>query len=86
MSFVKVNPQNVILAVMKKAEDSSDTILRLYETAGNDSEAEIIFSNKVAGCFETDMLEKEIKNIPVNGNSLKVPMGHCEIKTLKVAR
>jgi len=36
-SFIQVEPSNVILNVVKMAEDSNDLILRLYEIAGKDT-------------------------------------------------
>jgi alpha-mannosidase len=40
-SFIKVDKENVMVTVFKKAEDTEDTVLRLYETKGESSETNI---------------------------------------------
>ena len=40
-SFIKVDKENVMATVLKKAEDSEDIVLRLYETGGQSSETNI---------------------------------------------
>jgi len=86
-SFIEVSPDNVILTVMKKAEDSEETILRLYETNNKDTEAKIYFDKAPSAIYETDLMEwgkyiKE-KKLPVTGNYVTIPLAHSEIKTLK---
>ena len=40
-SYLSVNKDNIIVKVLKKAEDNEDLILRCYESAGREIEAEI---------------------------------------------
>ena len=40
-SFMKVDKENVMVTVLKKSEDTEDTVLRLYETRGESSETNI---------------------------------------------
>lgn len=40
-SFLEVGPENVVATVLKRAEDSGDLVLRMYETAGKDGVARI---------------------------------------------
>ncbi len=42
-SFIEVSPSNIILAACKKAENGSGIVLRLYEAAGQATEAAIRF-------------------------------------------
>jgi alpha-mannosidase len=40
-SFIKVDEENVMVTVLKKAEDTDNAVLRLYETRGESSETNI---------------------------------------------
>ena len=63
-AFLEAGPDNVVATVLKKAEDSDHLVLRLCETAGEDSVAVI--------------------RCPYLGASASVPIGHYEIKTLRM--
>jgi len=59
-SLIEVPEENVVLKVVKKAEDSKDWILRLYETSGKATNVHIRFPmNKVE--FEVNIKPYEIK-------------------------
>lgn len=82
-SFASVQPENIILTVVKKAEDSDHIILRLYETCGKDAEATIRVSGTLKGAKETDLLENETREISLNDGAIEVPVSKHEIKTIK---
>lgn len=87
-SFVEVFPENVVLTVVKEAEDSEDVVIRMYEAAGLSVKAEVRFDKKPAKVWQTDLVEWD-KYLPkdeykVMGNRVHVPMSPWEIKTLKV--
>jgi alpha-mannosidase len=84
MSFFTSEPSNVILHVVKKAEDSKSFILRVYEATGKDSKAKIILPAKPKSVEETNLLEEQIKKIAVTGNTFSATIGHYEIKTFRV--
>ena len=82
-SFMKVKPENVIISAIKKAEDSEDLILRLYETASKRTKVEISFDKELKKAAETDLIEREIRQLKT-GKSLVTSLDSNEIKTLKV--
>ncbi|MDD3925150.1 MAG: glycoside hydrolase family 38 C-terminal domain-containing protein, partial [bacterium] len=60
-SFVEIKNNNLVLSSLKKQEDGEGTVIRLYEVAGMDTEAEIrlrseLFGKKVL-VTEIDLLE-----------------------------
>jgi alpha-mannosidase len=59
-----VRPAGVILSCLKKAEDESAVVIRLYETAGKAATATVVLGRellgRVAGCVETDLLERPL--------------------------
>lgn len=57
-SFAEAAPENVVLSVVKEAEDNDDLVLRLYETNGVDGEVTLSLPAEGAGCvFELDAFE-----------------------------
>jgi alpha-mannosidase len=85
-SFVSVQPDNVILAVIKKAEESDDIIMRFYETLGKDAKVVIRLAEVLKDARETDLLENETLEIPVQNGTIKMPISKHEIKTIKIVR
>lgn len=82
-SFVSVQPENIILTVVKKAEDSDDIILRFYETSGEDTKAVIRLTETLKGAKETDLLENETSEISIQEKTIKALISKHEIKTIK---
>jgi alpha-mannosidase len=85
-SFVRVSSSNLVVTALKKAEDSNDLILRFYECKGGSGDAGIAFGFGVSKVQETDLSERPLSPliIPVNADSITVPFGKWEIKTLKL--
>ena len=83
-SFVSAQPENVILTVIKKAEDSDDVILRFYETSGKEAKAVIRLAETLKGARETDLMENETAEMPVQQRTIEVPISKHEIKTIKI--
>lgn len=87
LSFVQAEPENVIVSVIKKHEDSSDAIIRLYETSGKKVKAGLTFPGGVLSAKEIDIMEwHELpQNLSVTDDkSVHVDISPYEIKTLKV--
>lgn len=86
-SFLKAEPENIIVSVVKKHEDTKDAILRIYETTGKNTDAKIIFGEEVLEAFETDMIEweKVSENLSISqGKILNLKFSPYEIKTLRI--
>ena len=71
--FAVSNNQLGILAV-KKAEDSDDIIIRVYERYGEDLKADISFNYKLLEVKEVNGLEEPIGDIPFDKNKFTVTM------------
>jgi len=61
-----------------------DVVVRLWETGGRACEAELAFGWEPAGVLKTDFLQRELEELPLESNLLKVPLGPFEIATLVV--
>jgi alpha-mannosidase len=84
MSFVSVQPENLVLTVMKKAEDSDDIILRFYETSGKQAKALITVKDSPKTVKETNLMEEEISDVVAQERTIRVPISKHEIKTIKL--
>ncbi len=83
-SFVQARPENIILTALKKAEDEDALVLRFYEWAGKDGEAQLQIPPGAQTAAETDLMEKPMGSLPVQNDGVTVHTKPYEIKTIKV--
>jgi len=85
-SFISIEPNNVILTVMKKAEDSDGLVLRFYEISGKEAEVVIRIDELFREAVETNLIEKPISRIRLSGEKIRIPISKYEIKTIKLVQ
>ena len=83
-SFVNVQPDDVVLTAVKKAEDDNALILRFYEWAGREADVKLTLPTGAQSASETDLMEKPMGPLSVQNGVVTVPTKPYEIKTLKV--
>jgi alpha-mannosidase len=86
-SMLNIDKPNIIIEVVKLAYDSTSIILRGCEYHGVETECAIIPMLNyihIENAFETDLLEREIKEILLVDNKLSVIFKPHEIKTIKL--
>ncbi len=84
-SFVMVEPENVVLTAVKKAEDANGLILRVYEWAGKDATVEFHVPQGATAATVTNMMETpEGAPLTVTGDVVKAPIHPYEILTIRV--
>ncbi|HWD00359.1 MAG TPA: glycoside hydrolase family 38 C-terminal domain-containing protein [Candidatus Sulfopaludibacter sp.] len=85
-SWARVEPGNVILTVMKKAEDDDSVVFRFYEFEGKPARVKLQLPRKAASAVETNLMEKRGAELGLaaDGMSVTVPAGPYEIKTVAV--
>jgi alpha-mannosidase len=84
-SFAFVQPENVVLTAMKKAEDSDSLIFHAYEWAGKSSSVTFTVPEGATGAVLTNLLEQpQGSPLTITGNQLTVPIHPFEILTLRV--
>jgi alpha-mannosidase len=86
-AFATVEPANVIMTAVKKAEDSDDLIFRFYEFEGRSSQVVLHLPEAATSAAETNLMEKHDHDIPLqqNGHELIIPTKPYEIKTVGVS-
>ena len=84
-SFVSSNNRNVIIKALKKAENSDEYVVRVYEIGGEKvQDAVLSFAGEIASACEADGTEKSIGSAEFSGNGLSVSIKPYSIKTFKV--
>jgi alpha-mannosidase len=83
-SFVQVKPRTVILAALKEAEDGGGVIVRFYEWAGRDTQAQVRFFKTPSRIVEVNLIEDEKKVQSFSGRTFQFSIGHNAIRSFKV--
>jgi alpha-mannosidase len=84
-SFVSVEPENVVLTAVKKAEDAKGLIFRVYEWAGKTGTVAFHVPAGATGATVTNMSETpEGSALAVTGDVVKTQIHPYEILTVRV--
>ncbi|MHB1295161.1 MAG: alpha-mannosidase [Anaerolineae bacterium] len=84
-SFAQVSPSNVLLSVMKQAEDGTGCVLRLLETHGQACRAEIMLDRGILAAEEMDAVELSAGAVLTpDGRRLAVEFAPHQLKTLRL--
>ncbi len=81
-SFLTIQPENVVLTAVKKAEDDKSVILRFYEFAGKDTDISLRFLRGAAAASETDLIERKTVVLSPRDGTVSVHARPYEIKTM----
>lgn len=81
ISMIKVDKDNVIIEVVKKAEDNEGIIIRLYECYNRRENVCLTFFKDIFEVWECSLLEDKQEEINVTGNSFSFKINPYEIKT-----
>lgn len=88
-SFMAVEPGNVVLSAFKKEYGyyNRDYIIRLYETAGQKTEAAVTLP-WAADAWDADLIERPLEGpaMGTEGRELKVSLAPFEIRTLRIVK
>jgi alpha-mannosidase len=83
-SAVSVDCDNVICETVKEAEDSCETVIRLYESKNRKQKVNVTVGLAAERCFVCDMLERELYELPIVNGAVSTVMSGFEILTLKL--
>jgi len=83
-SFLQVSAPNVLVSILKKAEDGKGVVLRCYETDGKDTDVAIHFFKPLQSVKHTNIIEEEGRKIELEKGQLKFLIGHYAIETFKL--
>jgi len=83
-SFVQLQPDNVVLTAVEKAEDDNALVLRFYEWAGKETDIVLHLPGTARADSETDLMEHHVADLSLRAGSVTVHTMPYEIKTMKL--
>lgn len=87
LSLISINVENVFADTIKRAEDSDDYIVRMYESFGKRSKVKAKLFDKLGSrVFLCDCIEREEKELAVENASVEFEILPYEIITLRIKR
>ena len=83
-SFLELQPDNVVLTAVKKAEEEDALILRFYEWAGKETDVRLRLPAGVLNASETDLMERPTAELSLHDGGTTIHVKPYEIKTLRI--
>jgi alpha-mannosidase len=83
-AFLQVQPDNVIVTAVKKAEDDDSLIVRFYEWAGKATDVKLQLPPGAQQASDDDLMEKSTGGVALENGIATVHTGPFEIKTVRV--
>ncbi len=66
------------------AEDTDETVVRLYETWNNKSKCTLSFNREIKKAYVTNLIEEVENELDVKNGKVELDFNPFEIKTIKV--
>lgn len=82
--LVTCDDRNIVIETVKKAEDSDDLIVRLYECHNSRGQAELFCINRPTEAILCDLEENEIADLDLNDGLVQFSYKPFEIITIKL--
>ena len=85
ISFIKTDNPNIKIGTIKKAEDSDEVIIRIYEAWNKRSKFKLEFTKPIKSIIECDLMENKIGDAAYTGNTVSGIATPFEIKTYRLS-
>ena len=82
-SFLSLDASNVIITTLKKAEDNQNSVIRMVEMEGADSEVALDIFKPLDQLYQTNLIEETVREINI-GNKLRLEIGRHAIETFSL--
>ncbi|MBM4162285.1 MAG: alpha-mannosidase [Ignavibacteria bacterium] len=83
-SFVRLEPENLVLTSIKKAEDSEAWVIQWYDAGGQTSEATLTLPQPPKKVVLSDFLEADGKPVAPEGKLIHITTPKSSVVTIKV--
>lgn len=83
-SLCTVDAEHVVVEAVKRSEDGSATVFRLFESAGAEATATVRFGFPVKKAWLTDLHEEHGQALAVRDGAVVIPFTRFQIVTLRV--
>lgn len=82
--FICVEPLNLVVSALKKAEDSDSIIIRLYNPTDNMIKGSIKINSAINGAYLTNLNEERQESLKYDGQCITIAAGSNKIITLEL--
>lgn len=86
MSFLRVEPENIIVSAFKKAENENGVVVRLYNLSEDETEVKLNFSEEFKKAWHTNLIEEKEKELNVNNKEIRFRIGNQSIETILLTK
>lgn len=83
-SIASIDNPDLAIKALKKAEDSDEYVVRIYDINGKGGNGKITFARPILSAYKADGTEKTLENASFSGNSLDVALVANGLGTYKV--
>lgn len=83
-SYFRVDKPNLVIETVKRAEDGDGLIIRLVEAYRRRGTARLIINGLCSRATRTDLLERNLDDLPVHGGAVVIEYRPFEIITLRL--
>jgi alpha-mannosidase len=83
-SFFSLDREGVIISTIKKAEDDQGVIVRMYNLTEEEQKVSLKHSFRFRQAIATNLIEEEIREIPLVNYQVELPLKHHAIETIKL--
>ncbi|MCL2043083.1 MAG: glycosyl hydrolase-related protein [Treponema sp.] len=84
VSIISVSAKNVTLEAFKRCEDGKGYLVRICEKTGRTTPIDITFFKKLQSAYSCNMIEREKKAFPIDGQCLKTKLKPYEVQSFIV--
>ena len=85
-SLVSCDEDNVIIECAKRAEDSDDLIVRLYEAHNSKTTAHIHTNEKFSKVYLTNLMEENVCELEIKDGTVTLTLRNFQIETLRFVK
>jgi len=82
MSFLQVEPENIIVSAFKKAENESGAVVRLYNLSEEETEVRLRFPEPFQKAWRTNLIEEKQNKMDIRNGELRFQTGNQSIETV----
>lgn len=85
-SFLRLSPGQLMLSCVKKAEQSNDVVVRVYNPTGRKLEGRLWFGQRIVEAWRAELDERRVEKLEVKSNhEVHFHLGHKAIVTLELS-
>jgi alpha-mannosidase len=84
LSFVDVQPSELVISAVKKAEQGEAIVVRLYNISSEEVRGRLQTFKPLNGAERVNLLEEPIEMLHVQGDSVEFGVNRHQVVTLKL--